>query len=80
MRTLDISIEDALSAELEAVSRAAGMTPAEFARRATTAAIRLHKARDAARRDLAGCSAAPVTDEEFAVDLADLERVDDEAW
>jgi hypothetical protein len=80
MRTLDIAIEDASFAELDAVSRAAGLTPAEFARRATASAVRLHKARDAARRDAAGYAAAPVGDEEFAIDPNDLERAGDEAW
>ena len=45
MRTVDISIEDASFAELDAVSRAAGLTPAEFVRPATAAAVRMHKAR-----------------------------------
>jgi hypothetical protein len=30
MRTVDITIEDASFAELDAVSRATGLTPAEF--------------------------------------------------
>jgi hypothetical protein len=80
MRTLDISIEESSFAELDAVSRAAGLTPVEFVRRAAAAAVRLHKARDAARRDQAGYAAAPVGDDEFAIDPADLQREDDEAW
>ena len=80
MRTVDITIGDASFAELDAVARAAGLTPAEFARRATAAAVRLHKARDAARRDAQGYAAAPVTDDEFAVSPEDLNRADDSAW
>ncbi len=80
MRTLDISIEDQSFAELDSVSRAAGMTPSEFVRRAAAAAVRLHKARDATKRDQAGYAAAPVADDEFAIDPSDLQRADDEAW
>ena len=80
MRTLDIAIEDQSFAELDSVSRAAGMTPAEFVRRAAAAAVRLHKARDAAARDQAGYAAAPVADGEFAIDPADLQRAEDETW
>lgn len=80
MRTVDITIEDASFAELDAVARAAGLSPAEFARRATAAAVRLHKARDAARRDAAGYSAAPASDDEFAVAPEDLKWADDAAW
>ena len=80
MRTIDFTIEDASFAELDAVSRAAGLTPAEFARRAAAAAVRLHKARDAARRDREGYVLSPVTDEEFAVGLDDLKWADDAAW
>jgi hypothetical protein len=80
MRTVDISIEDASFAELDAVSRAAGLTPAEFVRRATAAAVRVHKAREAARRDADGYAAAPVSSDEFAIDPADLMRGGDEAW
>ena len=79
MRTIDITVEDATFDELDALSRAAGMTASEFARRATAAAIRSHKARDAARRDAVGYSASPVTDDEFAVDPDDLKRADDAA-
>jgi len=79
MRTLDITIEDQSFAELDAGSRAAGLTPAEFARRATAAAVRLHKSRDASRRDISGYSANPIEDDEFAIDAEDLKRVDDEA-
>lgn len=80
MRTIDISIEDASYAVLDAVFRVAGLTPAEFALRATAAAIRLHKARDAARRDAAGYVAKPVTDNEFAIDPADMDRLNAPAW
>jgi hypothetical protein len=80
MRTVDITIEDQSFAELDAVSRAAGLTPAEFARRATAAAVRLHKSRDAARRDISGYGAQPVQDDEFAIAEEDLARADDEAW
>jgi hypothetical protein len=80
MKIIDISIEDASFLELDALCRAAGITPSEFAARATAAAIRLHKARDAARRDVAGYTAIPVTVEEFAMDPKDLERLNDEAW
>jgi hypothetical protein len=80
MRIVDISIEDGSFAELDAVSRASGLTPAEFARRATAAAVRLHKARDAARRDVAGYAATPVADDEFAIDPDDLLRADNAAW
>ncbi len=80
MRVLDIRIEDTSYAELDAVARAAGLTPAEFVRRATAAAVRLHKSRDASRRDLAGYSTNPVEDPEFAVDAEDLKGPDNEAW
>ena len=80
MRTLDITIEDTSFAELDAVSRAAGLTPAEFARRATAAAVRLHRARDAAARDITGYANAPVADDEFAIDPEDLKWADDAAW
>jgi hypothetical protein len=80
MRTIDITIEEASFAELDAVSRAAGLTPAEFARRATAAAVRLHKARSATNRDAKGYAASPVIDEEFAVDPNDLKQADDAAW
>jgi hypothetical protein len=80
MRTVDITIEDTSFAELDAVSRAAGLTPAEFARRATAAAVRLYKARDAARRDAEGYAASPVIDDEFAIDPEDLKRADDASW
>jgi len=79
MHIMDLSIEDASFAELDAVSRARGLTPAEFARRAIAAAVRLHKSRDASSRDQAGYAAAPVGNDEFAVDLDDL-RASDEAW
>ena len=80
MRTLDIVIEDASFDELDAVSRAAGMTPAEFVRRAAAAAVRMHKARDATRRDLAGYGASPVADDEFTIDPDDLRRAGNETW
>ena len=80
MRTLDISIEDRSFEELDAVSRAAGLTHEEFARRATAAAVRACKTRDAAARDIAGYTAAPVGADEFAIDPADLQRTGDEAW
>jgi hypothetical protein len=80
MRTIDICIEDSSFAELDAVSRAAGLTPAEFARRATAAAVRIHKARDAAARDVAGYASSPVQDDEFPIDPADMERSENEAW
>lgn len=80
MHTLDISIEDTTFAELDAVARAAGMTPTEFARKATEAAVRWHKSRDATKRDIAGYSALPPVDDEFAVDPEDLKRADDAAW
>ena len=80
MHTVDITIEDASFAELDAVSRAAGLTPAEFVRRAAAAAVRLHKTRDAARRDTEGYAAAPVSDDEFAIDPNDLNGTDDAAW
>jgi hypothetical protein len=80
MRIVDISIEDASFAELDAVSRASGLTPAEFARRATSAAVRLHKARDAARRDVTGYATTPVGEDEFAIDPDDLQRAEDAAW
>jgi mRNA-degrading endonuclease toxin of MazEF toxin-antitoxin module len=44
VRTLGITIEEASYAELDTVSRAAGLTPAEFARRAAAAAVRLSTA------------------------------------
>jgi hypothetical protein len=80
MRTVDITIEDASFAELDAVSRAAGLTPAEFVRRAAAAAVRLHRARDAAQRDQVGYANAPITDDEFAVSPEDLKWADDAAW
>lgn len=80
MRTVDITIEDASFDELDAISRAAGLTLAEFIRRAAAAAIRLYKVRDAARRDTVGYTAASVGDEEFAIDPDDLNRADDDAW
>lgn len=80
MRTIDISIEDARFEELSAVAQSAGMTPAEFARRATAAAVKSYKARHAAARDAFGYQNKPVGDEEFAIDLADLQRAGDEAW
>jgi hypothetical protein len=80
MRTVDITIEDTSFAELDAVSRAAGLTPAEFVRRATAAAVRIYKGRDATRRDVGGYSAQPVQDDEFAIAEEDLLRSDDEAW
>lgn len=80
MRTLDITIEDASYAELDAASRAIGLTPAEFVRRAAAAAVRGHHARDAARRDAEGYAAQPVADDEFAVHPDDLSRADDAAW
>ena len=80
MRTLDIAIEDASYAELDAVAREAGLTPAEFARRATAAAVRSVKARSAARRDEAGYQCHPVAEGEFTIDPADLLRDSDEAW
>jgi hypothetical protein len=80
MQTVGITIEDASFAELNAVSQAAGLTPAEFVRRAAAAAVRLHKARDAAQRDIAGYAALPVTDDEFAIDPADLTQAADETW
>jgi hypothetical protein len=78
MKTIDSSIEDASFAELDALCREAGITPSEFAARATAASMQLHKARDAARRDVAGYTTKPVTGEEFAMDPADLGRLDDE--
>ncbi len=72
MRNVDITIEDASFAELDEVSRAAGLTPAEFIRRAAASAVRLYKARDAVGRDIIGYTAAPVGEEEFAVDPDDL--------
>lgn len=80
MRTVGITIEDASFAELDAVSRAAGLTPAEFVRRATAAAVHLHKSRDAARRDQSGYGSQPVRDEEFAIAPEDLARGDNETW
>jgi len=80
MRTVDITIEESSFAELDAVSRAAGLTPAEFARRATAAAVRWHKARDAAGRDISGYAASPVRDDEFVVDPDDLKWADDATW
>jgi hypothetical protein len=80
MRTLDISIEEGSFAELDAVAKAAGLTPSEFARRATAAAVRLHKTRQATARDIAGYAATPVGADEFAIDPKDLERADNETW
>lgn len=80
MRTVDITIEESSFAELDAVSRAAGMTPAEFARRATAAAVRRHKSKDASRRDADGYSTSPVADDEFTVDPEDLKWADDATW
>ena len=73
-------IEESSFAELDAVSRAAGMTPAEFARRATAAAVRRHKSNDASRRDADGYSTNPVADDEFTVDPEDLKWADDATW
>ena len=80
MRTVDVVIEDSSFTELDAVCSATGLTPAEFIRRAAVSAVRLYKARDAARRDTAGYAAAPVGEDEFAVDPADLEGAGDSAW
>lgn len=80
MRTVDITIEDASFAELDEVSRAAGLTPAEFVRRAAAAAVHLHKSRDAARRDERGYAAQPVWDDEFAIAPEDLARGDNQTW
>lgn len=80
MRTVDITIDDMVFDDLDAVARAAGMTPAEFARRATAAAVRSHKARRAGQRDELGYLSQPVQDEEFSVDPNDLKQIDDAAW
>ena len=80
MRNVDILIEDASFAELDSVCRASGLTPAEFARRATAAAVRLYKARDAAKRDVVGYAAEPVGENEFAIDPNDILKADDETW
>jgi hypothetical protein len=80
MRTVDITIEDASFAELDAISRAAGLTPAEFALRATAAAVRLHKVRNAAQRDIQGYTASPIQPDEFAFDPNDLQWADNESW
>ena len=80
MHKVDITIEDASFAELDAASRAAGLTPAEFVRRGTAAAVRAQKARDAARRDIEGYVAAPIASDEFAIDPQDLNWADDASW
>jgi len=80
MRTIDLTIEDASFAELDSVARATGLTPAEFARRATAAAVRIHRARLAAARDESGYEKSPVTPDEFAVDPQDLKWADNASW
>lgn len=80
MQTVPITIEDTTFADLAAAARTVGLTPAEYVRRATEAALQRHKARDAARRDLAGYAAHPPADDEFAVVPADLTGPDDAAW
>jgi hypothetical protein len=80
MRTLDIVIEDASFAELDWVAQQAGLTPVEFARRATAAAVRHHRARLAALRDETGYEKSPVKADEFTVDPQDLTWADNASW
>ncbi|MGC4032516.1 MAG: hypothetical protein QM754_12450 [Tepidisphaeraceae bacterium] len=56
---MDISIEDATFAELDAVARAVGMTPAEFVRQAAESELKRHKAVDVARPGDRENAAAP---------------------
>lgn len=80
MRTVGITLEDATYEALDAASRDAGLTLAEFVQRAAAEAARAQRAHDSARRDVEGYAKFPLTPDEFATHPDDLKGPDDAAW